>query len=154
MSSINHRDIRAAVCSIISATQYHQVALIGRGWWETLQQDKGYREARRLWDIYYAAKAGRRDVVELFIKRGATNWDYGMQGAARGGHKELVDLFIKQGATDWDRGMYGAAYGGHKELVEFFINRGANDWIECLHTAANWGYPELEAFFQAKLQGH
>ena len=51
-----------------------------------------------------------------------------MRGAARGGHKDLVNLFISKGANDWDMGMHGAAQGGHKDLVEYFISKGANNW--------------------------
>ena len=172
MSSINHRDIRAAFCSTLPATQYHQVALIDRGWWETLQQDKGYREAQGLSNIYRAARAGRRDVVELLIKRGDTNWngglfgaalgshvvtserqrvskryDDGMNGAACGGHRGLVEYFIERGASDWNRGMAGAAWKGHKELVELFIKQGASNFDGGMFWAAWGGHKELVDFF-------
>jgi hypothetical protein len=75
-----------------------------------------------------AANGGHRDLVDLFIQRGATNWKWGMYRAAEGGHRDLVDFFIKKGATDWNWGMSGAAEGGHRDLVDFFIQKGANTW--------------------------
>ena len=150
----NHAALRAIICSATPVQLYRHVALINRGWWQTLQRDKGYQQAQCFDDLYDAGKAGRRDMVELFINWGATDWNMGMYGAARGGHKELVEFFIERGATDWNRGMNGAAQGGHKELVDFFIKQGATAWNYGLYGAAQGGHKELEAFFRAKLQGH
>ena len=153
MSSINHPHIRAAFCSILPATQYRQVALISQGWWETLQQDKGYQEARGLRDLHDAAKAGRRDVVELFYvmtserQRVSKRYDDGMNGAACGGHRGLVEYFIERGASDWNRGMAGAAWKGHKELVELFIKQGASNFDGGMFWAAWGGHKELVDFF-------
>ena len=43
--------------------------------------------------IYFAARGGHYKLVELFISKGANDWNYGMQGAAEGGHKDLVKWF-------------------------------------------------------------
>ena len=75
-------------------------------------------------------RGGYKDLVELFVNKGADNWDYVMSRAARGGHKDLVEYFINKGVDDWNEGMYWAARGGHKDLVEYFINKGVDDWNE------------------------
>jgi len=84
------------------------------------------------WGMYGAAEGGHKELVDLFIKKGANEWNYGMYGAAQGGHKELVDLFIKKGANEWNYGMRGAVRGGHKELVDLFVKKGANNWNDGL----------------------
>ena len=100
--------------------------------------------------MYGAAKGGYKDLVDLFIKKGATDWDWGMVCAAKGGHKELVDLFIKKGANHWNLGMCSAAKGGHKELVDLFIKNGANEWNYGMLGAVQGGYKELVDLFVKK----
>src|SRR3989344_2578926 len=78
--------------------------------------------------MYGAAEGGHKELVDLFVKKGANNWNLGMCSAAEGGHKELVDLFVKKGANDFDNGMHCAVKGGHKELVDLFVKKGANNW--------------------------
>src|SRR5687767_9505215 len=31
-----------------------------------------------------------------------SNWNWGLRGACQGGHKELVEVFIAKGAKDWN----------------------------------------------------
>jgi len=97
-----------------------------------------------------AAEGGHKELVDLFIKNGANNWNFGMFGAAEGGHKELVDLFVKKGANDWNHGMCCAAEGGHKDLIELFIEHGANDWNWGMRGAAQGGHKELVDLFIKK----
>ena len=78
-------------------------------------------------DIFEAARQGSLFRVNELVRQGASV-NYGMYGAAQGGHKELVDLFVKKGANYWNSGMRGAAEGGHKELVDLFVKKGANEW--------------------------
>ena len=61
--------------------------------WRTYTPDRG---------LYKAAMAGDHELVDLFISKGARDWDGALRGASNGGHRELVDLFISKGATDWD----------------------------------------------------
>ena len=97
--------------------------------------------------MYGAAKGGYKDLVDLFIKKGATDWDWGMVCAAKGGHKELVDLFVKKGANNWNLGMCSAAEGGHKELVDLFVKKGANDFDNGMHCAVKGGHKEIVELF-------
>jgi len=100
--------------------------------------------------MYGAAEGGHKELVDLFIKKGANCWNDGMYNAAKGGHKELVDLFIKNGANKWNLGMYGAAEGGHKELVDLFVKKGANNWNLGMCSAAEGGHKELVDLFVKK----
>ena len=101
-----------------------------------------------------AAIEGDRELVEFFIEKGATEWDWGLQSASKGGHRELVEFFIGKGATDWNWALYGASKGGHRELVEFFIEeKGATNWHGGLVGAASeGGHPELVEFFFEKIK--
>ena len=97
-----------------------------------------------------AARDGPKEIVELFIEKGATHWNSGMANAVYVGHKDLVDFFIKKGANNWNWGMERAAKGGHKELVDFFISKGATNWDWGMVYAAQGGYKELVEFFIKK----
>lgn len=41
-----------------------------------------------------------------------------MASAARGGHRDIVDLMLQLGATDYNWAMASAASGGHRDIVE------------------------------------
>ena len=97
-----------------------------------------------------AARGGHKDLVDFFISKGASWWDWGMYGAARGGHDDLVDFFISKGASNWNLGMHGAAEGGHDDLDDFFISNGASDWDFGMQGAARGGHKELVDFFIAR----
>ena len=104
------------------------------------------------WCLNQASDEGHKDLVKLFINKGANNWNDGLYGASRGGHKDLVQLFIDKGADDWGYGLYGASRGGHKDLVLFLIDKGANLWNWGLAGASEGGHRELIQFFQNKLK--
>jgi ankyrin repeat protein len=61
------------------------------------------------------------------IDKGATDWDWGLQGACRGGHLSIAQLMIDKGATEWDAGLEDACYSGHLDLVQLMIEKGATD---------------------------
>ena len=42
-----------------------------------------------------------------------------MSNAAGGGQKDIVNLMIEKGATNFDRAMGNAEHGGHKDIVEY-----------------------------------
>jgi hypothetical protein len=83
------------------------------------------------------------------IKREHIEWC--LWKASHGGHRDLVDLFIAKGANDWDIALYRASRGGHRDLVDLFIAKGANDWNWALHAAIEGGHQDLIVFFKAKL---
>jgi hypothetical protein len=49
-----------------------------------------------------------------------------MEAAARYNRPHLIDIFIKKGASDWTRSMCGAIEGGHMDLVIFFMAKDVN----------------------------
>ena len=52
----------------------------------------------------------------------------GLGGACDGGHRELAELMIEKGATDWNWGLMDACYGGHRDLAEWMIAKGADPY--------------------------
>jgi hypothetical protein len=81
------------------------------------------------WELRNACFRGHKELAELMILKGATNWDSGLRAACEGGRKELAELMILKGANDWNCGLQLACLCGHKELVELMILNGkrAND---------------------------
>ena len=73
--------------------------------------------------IYYAALHNHKGLIDLLLKKGASNLDYGMQGASRGGHSRLVKWFIQKGADYWQGGLMHAENGGHQDLIDLFKNK-------------------------------
>jgi len=61
------------------------------------------------------------------IKKGADNWNYGLEGACYGRNRELANYMIEKGADDWDGGLEGACYGGNRELADYMIEKGATN---------------------------
>ena len=88
---------------------------------------------------YAAAEAGRTDIVELLLDRGADvhAWhDRALRWAAKYGHTDTVKLLLDRGAdihanNDW--ALRWAAGSGHTDTVELLLNRGA-------HRQKIWGY--------------
>ncbi len=106
------------------------------GNYQVIQQKK-YR------DLFSACKGGHHDIVDLMIKNGATDWDYGLEGACCCGHRDLVDLMIKNGATAWNWGLIGACRGGHRDLVDLMIKNGATYWNWGLEGACEGGHHDV-----------
>ena len=113
--------------------------------WKHLSPNNGLKKA---------ALGGYRDLVDLFIPKGANNWDWVLRGASKGGYQDLVDLFISKGADRWSWALEGASEGGHKNLVNFFISKGANNWGLALEGASKGGHQDLVDFFQEKLNNY
>lgn len=81
-----------------------------------------------------AALTGHMDLIKLFIKRGATNWNWGLHSAAIRGDRALVDFFISKGAHNWDEAIEAAAQGNHKDLIHFFVSQIAQGPRTFYHT--------------------
>jgi len=111
--------------------------------WKCMKPNEGMNEA---------AESGYRDLVDLFISKGAKNWHWGLERAAYGGHRDLVDFFISKGANDWNWALYRATYGGHRDLVDLFISKGADDWNTALWGAAYGGHRDLAMFLEEKIK--
>jgi hypothetical protein len=43
-----------------------------------------------------AATGGHRNIVELMLQKGATDYNLAMARAAKGGHTDIVDLLLKK----------------------------------------------------------
>jgi hypothetical protein len=57
----------------------------------------------RKWAIAATTRVSHKELVLLFIEKGANHWDWAMAAADEGGHKDLVTLLeeIKQQKMDY-----------------------------------------------------
>ena len=72
----------------------------------------------------YSTKKEHKDLVELMISKGATNWNGGLLGACQGGHLNLAKLMISKGANNWNGGVRYACEEGHLNMVELMMYEG------------------------------
>ena len=86
------------------------------------------------WGLEGACKGGHMKLVEFMIEKGANTWNWGLEGACKGGHMKLAELMIEKGADDWNWGLARACYGGHMKLVEIMIQKGAYHCYFCQNT--------------------
>ena len=57
------------------------------------------RDSVCLWDV---SGTGSMSLMKRAIKKGATDFNGGLWRACTGGHREIVELMIEKGATNWD----------------------------------------------------
>ena len=74
-----------------------------------------------------ACEGGHRDLVQMMIDLGATNFNYGLQSACYRGHRDLVQWMIDLGANNWDGGLYYACHGRHRDVAQMMLDHGAID---------------------------
>ena len=106
--------------------------------WKQLVNDESSNHC-----LYKASKQGHLDLVQLFINKGANNWNWALEGASKGGHKDLVQFLIDKGANNWNCGLHSASFEGHNDLVQLFIDQGANNWNQGLFHASYRGHKDL-----------
>lgn len=99
------------------------------------------------WDqaLYYACVSGSKDLVELLIKMGAKNFNFGLISAAGHNQSELTELLIEKGADDLDHGLAWGCTAGHKDICNLIITRGAKTCLNCQWTrdSARIHYPKV-----------
>ena len=100
--------------------------------------------------LSWAAEGGHRDIVELMIEKGATNFDWPLCYAARGGHRDIVELMIEQGASYLNGALYSAAYANHRDIVMLMIEKGATNLNGALHWAAEGCHQEIVELLKQK----
>ncbi|CAH6421720.1 Hypothetical protein HVR_LOCUS1360 [uncultured virus] len=72
-----------------------------------------------------ACDVGNLDIINLFID--SENINIGMAISARRGDHDLVQLFIDRGANNWNECMILSCRGGYDDLTMKFIEKGADD---------------------------
>lgn len=82
------------------------------------------------WDkiMYKATKHNHKDIVEICVKNGASDWKSSIKIAIEQGHQNLVDYFISKGFNSknkWREELILAVQHNHSHLVRYFINKGA-----------------------------
>jgi len=88
--------------------------------------------------LHYAASAGKKEIVEFLITKGAilhAKNNFGwipLHSASYKGHIETSKLLISKGSKVDELDVFGwtplfrAIQGGHKSMVEFLVKKGAN----------------------------
>lgn len=68
--------------------------------------------------------SGSLDIIEYLIDKYGEVIDLNacLYHACKLGIMELIDFFIKEGATDYDKGFYGACKGGREEVVKKLLS--------------------------------
>ena len=80
-------------------------------WWRSVQasrQTKKHNWETLKWfcqrpsnkGLYLACVRDDRELANLMIEKGATNFNWGLQGACFNGHREMFELMIEKGADD------------------------------------------------------
>lgn len=116
-------DIIASHCSLfelvyLSSTcrrfwqRYHNVDFIA--FWKNLSIREGFKEA---------VIRGNNDLVDLYIFKGANQFNTAMILSARHGHLHLVKKFVQLGATNWTWGLYESAKARQMYLLEYFAKK-------------------------------
>jgi len=93
------------------------------------------------WAMYGAAEGGNRTRFDMYVRKGARDWDGALKHAAKGNRRALVLDLIKKGAHV-NYGLFGAAMGGHDDLVRNMIARGAKPNFGLLGAAA-YGHDDI-----------
>lgn len=105
--------------------------------------------------LYWAAKFGLKESVEVLISKGAKVDLMGhfdetpLHVAAKGGYEDIVRLLLAKGSKALNKGgglgrrpLHLAAEGGHEPVVKLLLASGANAWLgdsysaTALHLAA------------------
>lgn len=73
--------------------------------------------------LEYSARGGNKEMMNLYIRKGAHNYEDALYSAALAGRKDIINFLIQKGASDWQRGLHAATEGGHKELIDFFFQK-------------------------------
>lgn len=87
--------------------------------------------------LYHVCVLGNIDLINLVIPK-ADDWNSGLRGACGAGNLEIVQLMVRKGATNLNRGLVVAGSDGHREVCEWLLKNGAghlNGLVEfaCMH---------------------
>ena len=97
----------------------------------------------------HAAQSGHKDIVELMIEKGATDFNRAMKWAAVDGNKDIVELMIQKGATNFDETMKWAAHTGQKDIVELMIQKGATGFERAFMQAEASGQEDIVNYLKS-----
>ena len=106
--------------------------------------------------LYYAASAGRMDIVTLMINKGAMYWNGALAAASRGGHMDMVKFFIYKGAKNFSGSIANATYTGNLNIVKLLIDKITNFQIPLvqrnlqtsIQISEEKGYTEIADFLK------
>jgi hypothetical protein len=122
--------------------------------------------------IHFCRKKSQPEpqLLEYFIRQGATSFNAALQRAACEGHLETVKMMLERGATDLNSPLSSASIKGYLEVVKLLVAHGATKRSNPFITAACGGhldvidylsqFPEIQtaelnaALKEAALYGH
>ena len=82
--------------------------------------------------LLHASLAGREDIVQLMLDKGANNFNGAMNYAAYAGHTNIVQMMLDKGATEIEGSLVNASRNGHIDIVQLMIDKGATDFDAAL----------------------
>ena len=103
------------------------------------------REARNDVDaiLEAACYAGNRRVMDVALRRGASNFEDALFGACYGANVELVEELWPKAAEYCMRGLEGACMAGSEELAALMVERGASVDLFAVQAACMGGNKKL-----------
>lgn len=72
--------------------------------------------------LYYACEFGDNYIIDLLIKKGANNWNYGLFGACRGDNINIAEYMINKGANNIVDTFINTCIYGKLEVIKYLIN--------------------------------
>jgi len=81
--------------------------------------------------LKYCCLGGNKELVQLMIQKGATQWNDGLIGACEGGHLEIVQYLIEKACKeykfDWNKALeYAEFIFPNKDIIDLLIDNGAD----------------------------
>ncbi len=67
------------------------------------------------------------EIVKLLIENGASNF-FAFQFACEKGHKNIIDILINYGLTNYNEGLIDACKGKQSEIAKMLLKLGANNY--------------------------
>lgn len=113
--------------------------------------------------LMYAARSGRKDIVELLVVNGADphiiTWNdkTALREAVKGGHKEIIKLLLdvnsKFRERSIDYALVEACSKGEEDSVNLLLDRGANPNAKACSSDPNGPPIETTPLIQAVIKG-
>jgi len=90
-----------------------------------------------------AAEHGYKQIVELMLSKGASDYEYTMTMATYNNHIELVNLMLNLGANNYNKTLVISACRGHIDIVKLMLDLGANNYQEAIDDATQMGFNDI-----------
>ncbi len=95
-----------------------------------------------------SASCASKDLIDLMIQRGATDWGWGLSGACKNYNKKIIDLMIAKGSDDWNLGLSSSFRNNCIQSAELMLSRGASNVDHAFKIACYEGHLEIIEYFE------